>query len=427
MSASGEELFDASNEGLVDKVRTLLAAGADVNSSVGEAVQTALMQASLKGHADVVALLIDSGADVNDINANGRTAVHLAIEGKHVKVVEMLIAHGASLNVADVIGCTSLHMLFCRELDAAPEREAIARLLVANGGDVFATTHAGLRPLDLAIHCRSSEQNRLTNRLTIARLFLDKAIELSSSDTPPYRQTVASLPVKTSATVVLRCLSRACQLYRRSHPSSFPPVMPIMDKVMQRLTEKDGPAKVFLAQDLVASVKELLELGKLCETAVAARVDDLSGFLASAAQHMCKATALLISASVPTKRLAEERASTALNRFSLKNWKAWERPDPFARGPELTPAMRRQISEAMTESVSELARAYALAFPIAVLYDDATYQTFGSAVKEDLTRVVEGAVNDWRWDDQSPVGEGILGPLWPNGEPVSAPNTTSAS
>jgi ankyrin repeat protein len=92
----------ASQQGDVDVVERLLAAGADVEIVIPPKSRvelswegsTALMQASILGHADVVRQLLAAGARVEATNKSGQTALMLATRKKHVAVVQLLSAAG---------------------------------------------------------------------------------------------------------------------------------------------------------------------------------------------------------------------------------------------------------------------------------------------------------------------------------------------
>jgi ankyrin repeat protein len=61
----------------------------------GYANWSALMPAALTGSAETVAFLLDHGADPNIRDAQGKTALRLAIESKHDRMKELLLQRGA--------------------------------------------------------------------------------------------------------------------------------------------------------------------------------------------------------------------------------------------------------------------------------------------------------------------------------------------
>lgn len=69
----GAYLIKAAKAGDTEKMKRLLAEGADINAKTEDGV-TALIAASLNGHAEIVNALIDKGADVNAKDKDGETA-----------------------------------------------------------------------------------------------------------------------------------------------------------------------------------------------------------------------------------------------------------------------------------------------------------------------------------------------------------------
>lgn len=87
----------AVEEGDTPLVKSLLAAGADVNA-VSEGGKTVLMRAAARGYLDVVQVLLDAGAEVNAKKENGSTALILAVFFGHTGIVRALLAKGADPN-----------------------------------------------------------------------------------------------------------------------------------------------------------------------------------------------------------------------------------------------------------------------------------------------------------------------------------------
>jgi ankyrin repeat protein len=90
----GNALITAAREGGLDSLRLLLKKGVDINYQ-GYAKWSALMSAALAGSADSAAFLLDNGADPNIRDAQGKTALRLAIESKHDRMKELLLQRGA--------------------------------------------------------------------------------------------------------------------------------------------------------------------------------------------------------------------------------------------------------------------------------------------------------------------------------------------
>lgn len=94
------DIYLAAKEGRLEKVRSLIAEGADINA-VNAQGRSALMSAVYKRNRRIVRELLVEGADVNTVDAMGRTALMMAvIVGDH-EIVQMLIDAGADVSVED--------------------------------------------------------------------------------------------------------------------------------------------------------------------------------------------------------------------------------------------------------------------------------------------------------------------------------------
>ena len=163
--AAEPDLIAAVRAGDADGARSLIAAGADVNTPQGDGA-TALHWAAHRNDLDAADLLIAAGADVDAANALGATPLWLAATNGSPAVVERLLAAGADPNAALRMGETPLmgaarsgsrpvvDLLLAYGADpnraererqqtalmwAAAQRHAgIVRRLAAHGGDVHA-------------------------------------------------------------------------------------------------------------------------------------------------------------------------------------------------------------------------------------------------------------------------------------------------
>lgn len=111
--SSNKELLLAALRGQLDKVKELLAAGADVNYWDQETYMTALMYATSREHLDVVNELISNAADLTMTDMNGATALHIAASYGHVNIlrtiIDALLEEHEGLNTQDGHGRTALH------------------------------------------------------------------------------------------------------------------------------------------------------------------------------------------------------------------------------------------------------------------------------------------------------------------------------
>jgi uncharacterized protein len=122
-------LMWAAGENHAGVVKALVEAGADMNlhskvlsfpeykyETNGMAVfllphggWTALMYAARQNAADAAAMLADSKADLNAVDADGTTALELAIINLHYDLASLLLNRGADPNVPDNTGMTALY------------------------------------------------------------------------------------------------------------------------------------------------------------------------------------------------------------------------------------------------------------------------------------------------------------------------------
>ncbi len=131
----GVALIEAAEEGDLDDVSGLIAAGVDVNSvALGDG--SPLIAAARAGHPRVVHLLLDHGADVDlGVPGDGNPLIMAAREG-HTDVVELLLSRGASI---DMVVDGDENAL----IQASGEgRLTVVRALVGRGADVNARVWA---------------------------------------------------------------------------------------------------------------------------------------------------------------------------------------------------------------------------------------------------------------------------------------------
>jgi TonB family protein len=93
-AASQPSLLTAAASGNLEKVRSLLAAHADVSASFDDG-RTALMLAAENGHMGVARALLAAKADVNAKSYDGSTALSLAAKNNHLDMVRLLEGAGA--------------------------------------------------------------------------------------------------------------------------------------------------------------------------------------------------------------------------------------------------------------------------------------------------------------------------------------------
>lgn len=98
---NNQVLIEAAKQGELEKVKSLLDGGADINGKDKNGF-TALMWASSKGHLEIVKLLLDKGADINARHSHGDIALIMASSEGHLEVVRLLLNNGSDINAKHV-------------------------------------------------------------------------------------------------------------------------------------------------------------------------------------------------------------------------------------------------------------------------------------------------------------------------------------
>lgn len=118
-------VVDAVKAGDVERLRALVAAGADVNAAEGDGA-TALHWAAYGNDEALVETLLAAGARADAANDLGITPLHLAAANGHAGVVSRLLAHGAAPDPPSEAGVTPL-MLAARTGSAEVVRILLSR------------------------------------------------------------------------------------------------------------------------------------------------------------------------------------------------------------------------------------------------------------------------------------------------------------
>jgi len=144
------ELADAAKAGDADRVRELVAAGADPNARGAKGL-TLLQWAMLSQQPAGVEALLAAGADPARGSDDGQTAVHLAAQAERAVYLDLLLEHGASPDTPNTVtGATPLVAALMAE------REANFDALLKAGARVDAADRMGNTPLHQAAKINES-------------------------------------------------------------------------------------------------------------------------------------------------------------------------------------------------------------------------------------------------------------------------------
>ncbi|MDH4210229.1 MAG: ankyrin repeat domain-containing protein [candidate division WOR-3 bacterium] len=145
MVGAADEIHDASQQGDIDRVKTLVEENAELVNLADETGHTPLHYAAAGGQVEIARFLISEKADVNALNTVNQSVLLYAAYFGNAEITEMLIADGARLNDQDIFGRSPLHY-------AARQRSVDALMsLIDNKANLDIRDSIGETPLHFAI------------------------------------------------------------------------------------------------------------------------------------------------------------------------------------------------------------------------------------------------------------------------------------
>nr|XP_044988818.1 ankyrin repeat and KH domain-containing protein 1 isoform X2 [Jaculus jaculus] len=229
-------LMEASQEGHLELVKYLLAAGANVHATTATG-DTALTYACENGHTDVADVLLQAGADLEHESEGGRTPLMKAARAGHLCTVQFLISKGANVNRATANNDHTVVSLAC-----AGGHLAVVELLLAHGADPTHRLKDGSTMLIEA--AKGGHTNVVSYLLDYPHNVLSGSTTDVSQPTPPSQDQsqVPRVPMHTLAMVV------PPQEPDRTSQETSPAILGV-----QRGTSKQKPSSQQVAdQDLLA-------------------------------------------------------------------------------------------------------------------------------------------------------------------------------
>lgn len=138
-------LMNAVNSNDADKVKDLIAQGANINEADGSG-DYPLVMAAYKGYAEIVRLLLEAGADVTVVDPGMKaTALHAAAYAGRTSAAKLLIEYHIDIDKQGPNnGYTALHdAVWQNNIDTA-------QVIIDGGANLNIKSHNGQTPLEFA-------------------------------------------------------------------------------------------------------------------------------------------------------------------------------------------------------------------------------------------------------------------------------------
>jgi len=185
-------LLLAIDSGDLEMVNFLIGNGANVNLPGGFYKETPLIRAAQLGNIEIIKTLLKHKANINLVDKNGTTPLMRALQLGDIEIVKMLIANGAKVNVADKGGITPFIIVIGRDqidmVEVLLEKGAIINAAAL----AFAARMGNIKILELLLgHSGRPNVNAVGFRNTplmeavigghkkIVRLLLDKGARIN--------------------------------------------------------------------------------------------------------------------------------------------------------------------------------------------------------------------------------------------------------
>ncbi|MFC1604708.1 ankyrin repeat domain-containing protein [Planctomycetota bacterium] len=171
--AAVSNIHTAASVGNIEKLRSIVEAGVDVNE-IDDGGMTPLLRAVSRKHTKVAEFLVENGADVNTGDKWGYAPLVHALWNTDSDMVKLLLDKGADPNAKDTsprYGHTPLHWAIMMDSKESTE------LVLAAGADVNGKSNTGETPLDVAAYSASP---------AMGELLVAKGAEISSLHAAAY-------------------------------------------------------------------------------------------------------------------------------------------------------------------------------------------------------------------------------------------------
>ena len=154
------KLHTAVRDGDIHDIKTLVSAGASINSREPSIETTLLHTAILYDNHDVTKLLVQLGANVDARNIGGDSVLHYAVRCERVGAVKFLASVKADVNICNFDGDTPLHYAVkqeCMCINDIDVATCIVQFLISVKANVTARNKRDETPLHFAVRARNFE------------------------------------------------------------------------------------------------------------------------------------------------------------------------------------------------------------------------------------------------------------------------------
>ena len=146
---------------------------------------SAIHLAAIKGHDEIIQALTKQHAAINQVDTQGWTPLHWAVDSNQESTVQLLLANDATVNQQDVTGMTPLHIAACGT------NKAIVTLLIEHGAKADIANEQGETPATLA---NAQQQPEMAQWIeTQAREHKDQAIQALTDTVSKQDNKIAKL------------------------------------------------------------------------------------------------------------------------------------------------------------------------------------------------------------------------------------------
>ncbi len=277
----------------------LIARGAEVNARNNEGWTPLHFTAwrSYTGHRNIAELLIAKNADTNARDKDGCIPLHYAAGSGSKKMIELLLANGSEINSKDKSGSTAL----CHAIDWA--KGDSVEILLANGADVNIKDKNNYTPL----HHAARKNNNLV------KMLIEGGADIDARDSEGYTP-LHYAALRGAGEIVETLLARGADMDAKTGDGATPLHYAAYD-------DRKGVVEIFLAKG--ANVNAKTDAGDTpASAALLAEHRDIFDLLIAKGGNMPASNSLFSVAKSGNLREAKHRIEKGAD-VNATDWRGW--------------------------------------------------------------------------------------------------------